>query len=1149
MTIHDFLSKYKKYIILISLLLVLFYIFYKLLYSVRSKDKIYEFENTFTDSTNKYQLDFCGSDKYNGTNLADYYVCSSYNPMSIGYLKYDYVSIDMIEKAITYGSRYIELEVLDFELKTKTKPVIGISNDEGYLTDSQNVLDCQEVFQRIADVAFSERYIDNYQDPLFIFLNIKTKNTDTLDQLYTIITNLLQHKLLDSSFNNQQINIATTKMCDLMNKIVILSSDGYEHSKLETIINLSTNNTYLRRIKWDELPHTDELMENDSDPIVSLISKNISFYENYISIDDNTNFLTLGVVPNTVLSIKGSSNPKNNSYDNLLHIRQVTPNRIILDTNIDFTNEDKGDDITLKVFSVNYTLKNLNKQNKSSLTIVYTHRDFFTFNYDPATAWNLGCQFVCMNFQKEDRNLKTYMKEFKKQSYILKPSNLRNVVPKPIQLSLNQQFPKLIVENNIPILQNFVNLYPVTDSVQLTPFSNKKNNIFVVNKNNIPHLSLNNTSSNSEFIIKDNSDNTNNTIQLQNGTQLLTSNSSCCYLSFKSMNEPDQTELIKYSSFYPVQALCNNDDYVSFLQIINNKKYYLKYRTLFKSENRLYKKVLSSQDSSNYNTIGTLDNHIIIEPKLDDDFKSIGHVLIDTTTNVVQSSFETIFDELKETTSTTQKPTQKPQPVSMSNIDILLLKGAVSNPIEFNKIWEDKDKQLYLWNPIAADGYISMGVVFTTTDDEPDKTRFCCVASEFLTETTYKPNPTINIENNSLNLWSPKETNNTNNTKIENYVYYKATTTDTPPSQFIYPIYNFKFEPDDYLDLLYIGKVESNELESACFKLTKLNSNVTVPPIPPIPITYKELKNKIMSVTQKNKCISLKDSYWSKENDTIDTDIVLGDCKDNDYWPTNFIYKNNNLILRKDTSLCLENNNASLSLSKCNKSDKQYFQYQDDYLINKQNNISKCLTINKKEVSFEECDFSAEDINSQKWSINQNFVIPCLKLNDLVYFKTLYPRAPEVNNKNNNNNNNNTIYNYLNEPIDETHFHIYVPAIITSENEKNWIIKLSNTSKTQTIPKNKNALIPINSNNNSNIIEGTRVLAHDGGLNVKGYENVMWEAQVIKVLKNSNIEVLFSINSIEANENRMDMGRPRINIKKVLNTENVIVLEPGIQCS
>ena len=379
MTIHDFLSKYKKYIILISLLLVLFYIFYKLLYSVRSKDKIYEFENTFTDSTNKYQLDFCGSDKYNGTNLADYYVCSSYNPMSIGYLKYDYVSIDMIEKAITYGSRYIELEVLDFELKTKTKPVIGISNDEGYLTDSQNVLDCQEVFQRIADVAFSERYIDNYQDPLFIFLNIKTKNTDTLDQLYTIITNLLQHKLLDSSFNNQQINIATTKMCDLMNKIVILSSDGYEHSKLETIINLSTNNTYLRRIKWDELPHTDELMENDSDPIVSLISKNISFYENYISIDDNTNFLTLGVVPNTVLSIKGSSNPKNNSYDNLLHIRQVTPNRIILDTNIDFTNEDKGDDITLKVFSVNYTLKNLNKQNKSSLTIVYTHLFFFTF--------------------------------------------------------------------------------------------------------------------------------------------------------------------------------------------------------------------------------------------------------------------------------------------------------------------------------------------------------------------------------------------------------------------------------------------------------------------------------------------------------------------------------------------------------------------------------------------------------------------------------------------------------------------------------------------------------------------------------------------------------------------------------------------------
>ena len=44
------------------------------------------------------------------------------------------------------------------------------------------------------------------------------------------------------------------------------------------------------------------------------------------------------------------------------------------------------------------------------------------------------------------------------------------------------------------------------------------------------------------------------------------------------------------------------------------------------------------------------------------------------------------------------------------------------------------------------------------------------------------------------------------------------------------------------------------------------------------------------------------------------------------------------------------------------------------------------------------------------------------------------------------------------------------------------------------------------------------------------------------------IRVIFSINSIEANENKMDMGRPRINTKKIVNKENVIVLEPGINC-
>ena len=89
--------------------------------------------------------------------------------------KYDYVSIGMIEKTIMNGSRYIELEILDKDLKSNTEPVIAVGDLTTRQITSQNFLDCNEVFNMINTVAFSQKYINNFNDPLFIFLNIKTK--------------------------------------------------------------------------------------------------------------------------------------------------------------------------------------------------------------------------------------------------------------------------------------------------------------------------------------------------------------------------------------------------------------------------------------------------------------------------------------------------------------------------------------------------------------------------------------------------------------------------------------------------------------------------------------------------------------------------------------------------------------------------------------------------------------------------------------------------------------------------------------------------------------------------------------------------------------------------------------------------------------
>ena len=70
----------------------------------------------------------------------------------------------------------------------------------------------------------------------------------------------------------------------------------------------------------------------------------------------------------------------------------------------------------------------ISKFNLTGLSIIYPHKEgnILTSNYDPTNAWNLGCQFVSMNFQKMDISMDKYINKFKNKAFILKPQSLRN---------------------------------------------------------------------------------------------------------------------------------------------------------------------------------------------------------------------------------------------------------------------------------------------------------------------------------------------------------------------------------------------------------------------------------------------------------------------------------------------------------------------------------------------------------------------------------------------------------------------------------------------------------------------------------------------------------------------------------------------------
>ena len=147
----------KQIIFLIFLVVLLCYFGYKTSFTQRTQTKIKNFEKNFVKNIDRKQKDLCGN-KFKNSTVSDFFICSSHKPFLTGFLQYDYSSLDMLQKSIIYGSRYIELEIFNKEIRNDTIPVVGSSSSDGSVIYGQNTLDCEEVFKLIGNIVFSERF-------------------------------------------------------------------------------------------------------------------------------------------------------------------------------------------------------------------------------------------------------------------------------------------------------------------------------------------------------------------------------------------------------------------------------------------------------------------------------------------------------------------------------------------------------------------------------------------------------------------------------------------------------------------------------------------------------------------------------------------------------------------------------------------------------------------------------------------------------------------------------------------------------------------------------------------------------------------------------------------------------------------------------
>ena len=575
---------------------------------------------------------------YKHKRLCEYYICSSYNCFLIGNQIFDYCSLEMIQKNLYFGSRYLEIPIYDKEKKHDTIPIVfsGLNN----IRLTFNYLEVEKVFETIAKYAFNFRFLDNSSDPLFLYLDIKTTNIKTLDKVYDYLIKYLNIYLLDSSYNHSVSG--STKLCDITKKCVILSSSGYQGSKLDQLVNCSSSNSEtdtdndndtdtekainpnnLKRITYNEaLLNASELKA----PKLKLSSNRIRFmadnvFKDSIEIyDKNINLFNYGIVKGDGVLTSGSKNALNNSSGGLYKIFSITKTKIVFEPGVTLTTEEMGEYITLEVYDKDNNKEQLEEYNKNKLTIVIPDSKRLSSNYNYKNILNKGCQFITMNFQTIDKYMLDYFNYFKLNSFKFKPRVLINNISIPKSVSINSMVPVFKTDINLDIDYNFLDKLRTNRISNITPFNNKKLKLIGSGENN-RHVKFNldYNSNNSTFKIVPGLNKRSGYVSFQlndSEDRYLTYQECGCYLYFTKAhtasttpaNDKDKKIIYEFNdkaSFIALNPVKSVKDYNSFgvIKTIKSKTsetdalFYLKIRSKLNTNKKLFVKEVNRYET------------------------------------------------------------------------------------------------------------------------------------------------------------------------------------------------------------------------------------------------------------------------------------------------------------------------------------------------------------------------------------------------------------------------------------------------------------------------------------------------------------------------------------------------------------------------
>lgn len=436
-----------NYIIILGLfiafiVLVLLYFFSKTFNvgRVKEKMKLYNLYQKISD------YDYHESELGTRT-LKDVQVASAYNAANMGSQMLSYTSEHILTQVLRSGARYIELNIFASKFGQDAIPVIDGGYKRGEWKLMLNTTTFEQAIITIAQNAFkpleTEGGAPNSGDPLFLALNLSTgHNIYCLDKVADILVDYLSDKLLEPKYAYQfNKNIQNIKMNEIQGKVIIFASSGYEGSKLEELVNSSwvdetqavpsiiavtegfVNRKTNANVTGTELNTIKKSMTNKK--TTRKRGKTINMSQNILAAESNTlddKSVKLSEVIKREFG-KDLINKSGSVKDLEEKYQDISVSQPSLDEDENITQSSTPNIIRIAAEAFNnpgFDAARIKNHNKTGLTIVVPHveGDYLTRNYDPTPAWDLGCQFVAMNYQEIDENMDTYITHFETKGII-----------------------------------------------------------------------------------------------------------------------------------------------------------------------------------------------------------------------------------------------------------------------------------------------------------------------------------------------------------------------------------------------------------------------------------------------------------------------------------------------------------------------------------------------------------------------------------------------------------------------------------------------------------------------------------------------------------------------------------------------------------